>query len=1124
MVVFSYDSRNLDALHKDIGMIHKRSLLASSILSFLTTITVVGCNNSSSTNNSEKDAYFDTTNPPKIVLNLPHNTGPIAKLPISGSIEEPVVANDNEAVIYLVTKPNQALTKNFNQYSLHIWNNNQCDRADESAVNGAWDNSQNKPIGIDKYGPYWKVKLKPGSTNCLNVIVRDDQLNNQLSGDGKVDFALIPDRTASFVAGSNEPKNSREAAFIAISGIEGAKAHLIDGETLIWDGIQSANEVRLYVSLGASVEPNNNYQYDEPYIVLKPKALTLEQMQTFPHLATMSAYSIPSTIDMRSVVKAEMVALAVDKEGNITAGTKVQPAGLLDSLFATYAEAKTLGAEVTADGVQFGLWAPSAQNVVLVLFDDDKKERGRLQMTLDGQSGIWSLKTNKAQDGSYYRYLIDVFHPVSGNIEKYQVTDPYALSLSMNSLFSQVVDLDDQQLKPDGWDELQRPIPQSNPTKFVIYESHVRDFSGLDQSTPEAFRGKFKAFTETDSVPVKHLKQLSKNGITHLHLLPIFDIATINEAPTKVADINMPFSQLCEVNSEVTTSSFSGDCLSSLTIAEILARETENDTPKTPRVQELNRLVSATDSFNWGYDPFHYTVPEGSYSTNSDGKQRILELREMVQAIKKDIKMNVVMDVVYNHTNSAGPTSDTSVLDKIVPWYYNRLNPQTGAVENSTCCSNTAPEHTMMAKLIQDSLVVWARDYKIDAFRFDLMGHHPLSQIKASLKAVQAVDPDVYFYGEGWNFGEVANDRLFVQATQTNLAGTGIGSFSDRLRDSVRGGGPFDGGDGLRQHQGFGNGAFVQPNEMSLTTKDTALHLADLTRLGMAGNLKDFQFIDAKGNKIRGSELDYNGQPAGYAKDPTEIQNYVSKHDNQTLWDNQQYKIGYDVDMQTRVRMQAVSLATAMLGQGVPFTHMGSELLRSKSMQRDSYDSGDWYNRVDFTLQDNNWNKGLPRVDKDGMNYEIIQQVIQGSGVNAQPSRADMNVMVDYYLDLVKLRQSYPLLTLGRGDDVIKRVSFHNTGVDQRPGLIVMTIDNGNTVNDLDPNVDAMVIVINATPRQQKVDLGLSGLLLSPVYRSNLAHNTQVIDNEISVPAWTPAVLVKPRHHIRSEGIPVFMN
>lgn len=136
----------------------------------------------------------------------------------------------------------------------------------------------------------------------------------------------------------------------------------------------------------------------------------------------------------------------------------------------------------------------------------------------------------------------------------------------------------------------------------------------------------------------------------------------------------------------------------------------------------------------------------------------------------------------------------------------------------------------------------------------------------------------------------------------------------------MRGGGPFDSGDALRQNQGVGSGAGVLPNELTTLTDDQARHLADLTRLGMAGNLADFVLIDKDGAVKRGSEIDYNGAPGGYAADPTEVVNYVSKHDNQTLWDMISYKAAQEADLDTRVRMQAVSLATVMLGQGSPLT------------------------------------------------------------------------------------------------------------------------------------------------------------------------------------------------------------
>lgn len=1100
------------------------SKTAQIIIPLLYATALTGCNSSDDNNGGNKDSYFDTTNPPQINIVIPETSGPIAKLKATGKVDEPAKAGNGEAVLYLVEKAPEgasakASSKDYSDYNLYIWNDDTCKRAGKTLIDHDWSKVVNTPTGSDSNGPYWKLPLQNASPNCMNIIVRKG--TDKLSENVKFDFDTITDRTGSLTPGVTEPYDSREEAFLSLAGVANAEAHLVDAHTLVWDGATGAKDVRLYLSLASDVEPKgDNYQFTNQYIELSAGTLSVEASRKYPQLANKTAYSIDPKINMRPIVKAELVAIAVDDKGDVLAATKVQSAGSLDNLFADKAKDIELGAITDGINTSFRLWAPSAQNVVAVLFNQDKKELGRLQMAYQAESGVWSVNTNQAPSGTYYRYLVNVVHPVSSKVESYQVTDPYALSLSRNSEYSQVVNLNDPALKPAGWDSLKAPIAQDNPAKFVIYESHVRDFSALDESVPAEDRGKFTAFTDDDSAPVQHLKSLSESGVTHLHLLPIFDIATIEEDPSKVANIDESFSKLCNVNKAITTSRFSNYCMSGLTIAEVLEIERDNDTPANPVVQELNRYVSSTDGFNWGYDPFHYTVPEGSYSTNPEGTQRILETREMIQSIKENIGMNVVMDVVYNHTNAAGPTADTSVLDKIVPWYYNRLDPVTGQVKNSTCCSNTAPENAMMAKLIKDSLVVWARDYKIDSFRFDLMGHHPLAQIEESLEAVKRVDPNTYFYGEGWNFGEVENDKLFVQATQKHLGGTGIGSFSDRLRDAVRGGGPFDSGDALRTNKGFGNGVNDQTDADVVKSR---LHLADLTRLGMAGNIKTFTFIDATGKAITGKQLDYNGQAAGYADDPTEVQNYVSKHDNQTLWDNTQYKAPDATSIDTRVRMQAVSLATAMLGQGVPFTHMGSDLLRSKSMQRDSYDSGDWYNHVDFTYQGNNWNKGLPRKDKDSDNYDAINDVITRSGLDAQPAPENIQDMAVYYKEMAALRKAYPLLTLGKGSEVNKRIDFHNTGPKQQPGLIVMSIDNGIGAGvDIDPKKDALVVAINASSTSKTFTLkGVKGLQVSALHHSDLAKGAKADGEVLTIPAWTPVVFVMPRAAQRGTGIPV---
>ncbi|HAT2247301.1 pullulanase-type alpha-1,6-glucosidase [Aeromonas hydrophila] len=1054
--------------------------------------------------------------------------GPVARLPNVQPPAEQLVAGPDQAVIALVdtqTSAARGVTGPFANYSLHLWNNDACSATAESGLNAGWDDKVNTPAAADGFGPSWVVPLSK-LEGCINFIARNGDLANLTGSDMKVVFSDHPDRTVAIVAGKNEIFGSRAEAFTAAFGVAGASAHLIDGNTLIWQGGKDKPHVRLYYTESGTIKANAEGVFDFPYITLTPTSLTAEQQAKYPHLKDAAAFALPAGKDLKPLLKGELVAIGTDADGILQGATLVQSAGALDALYSEAATKLTYGAVVEGGNVTFRLWAPTAKSVKLALFDGQHKPLGERTLTLDEASGSWSVQGGSELVGKFYRYDIQVYHPVSRKLESYQVTDPYSLSLAMNSEFSQVVDLNDPALKPEGWDSLKAPHSQQNPADITIYEAHVRDLTGNDDSTPVEHRGKFLGLTDTDTAPVKHLQALAKSGVSHLHLLPVFDIATVNEDPAKVANISDDFGKLCQVNPEVQNSKFGGYCSSGQTIEAVLGDLQGSDSKENPQVQELYGYLRGVDSFNWGYDPYHYTTPEGSYATNAEGSQRILEFREMVKAIKQNIGMNVVMDVVYNHTNEAG-LGPKSVLDKIVPWYYQRLNPETGSVENSTCCSNTAPEHAMFAKLMDDSLVTWARDYKIDAFRFDLMGHHPKDQMVQALAAVKQVNPEMYFYGEGWNFGEVQDDKRFVQATQKHLAGTGIGSFSDRLRDAVRGGSPFDGGDTIRKTQGFGNGALVDANEMDGVDRATALHQADLVRLGMAGNLKDFILTDKDGMPKKGSDIDYNGQPAGYAQDPTEIQNYVDKHDNQTLFDNLIYKAPQGADL---VRMQGVSLATAMLGQGIPFTHAGVELLRSKSMERDSYDSGDWYNRVDYTLADNNFDKGLPRKDKDGDNYPLIEKVL---GKHVKPSGADMATMVGFYQELAELRQSSRLLRLGSGAEVIKRVDFRNTGPDQEPGLIVMTVDDGvNAGADLDPAIDGLVVMINATNAPQSVSdfrdgndqpIDLTSLQLSPAHHGgeSIARDAAVNGGTLTLGAWSAAVFVKPQSGAQGTGLPV---
>ncbi|MCB0232543.1 MAG: pullulanase-type alpha-1,6-glucosidase, partial [Anaerolineae bacterium] len=434
----------------------------------------------------------------------------------------------------------------------------------------------------------------------------------------------------------------------------------------------------------------------------------------------------------------------------------------------------------------------------------------------------------------------------------------------------------------------------------------------------------------------------------------------------------------------------------------------------------------------WGYDPYHYTVPEGSYATNADGVQRILEFRQMVQALNA-AGLRVVMDVVYNHTNASGQ-AEKSVLDKIVPGYYQRLNLD-GQVETSTCCANTATEHAMMEKLMLDSLRVWAEQYQISGFRFDLMGHHMKQNMLDVRAMLDTIDPSIYIYGEGWNFGEVADNQRGVNATQLNMAGTGIGTFNDRLRDAVRGGGPFDGGQDLISHQGFINGVWYDPNgnnNASDTEKTELLLSADQIRVGLAGNLADYAFVAADGTVKSGSQIDYNGSPTGYTEDPHENVVYIEAHDNQTLYDNNVYKLPIDTPMAERVAAQNLGIDLTVLAQGIPVLHAGEDMLRSKSLERNSFNSGDWFNRLFFDYAFNNFGVGVP-VEAGG-DAELMKPFLANPALQADATAITQSV--EHLRTMLAIRKSSPLFRLHTADDVQARLKFHNTGPNQVPGVI----------------------------------------------------------------------------------------
>jgi pullulanase len=866
-----------------------------------------------------------------------------------------------------------------------------------------------------------------------------------------------------------------------------SRAQWLDANTLAWDTpIESTDRVFLHASSSAELALSadgvrGGNGSDESYELSIDGALSAELEAKFPLTQGYTSIGLLGLADelKRSLVKSQLAVSVVGLDGKLKDATSIQMPGALDSLF--YYD-QQLGSVVSEEGISAYVWAPTAQNVELLLFDNSEQESPSqlIAMAEDRQTGVWSALDVGDWDRKFYRYRVTVYTSITGQVEVNDVTDPNSLSLSTNSKFSQFVNLDDADLKPQGWGYAYKPHLRA-PEDISIYELHVRDFSINDETVAEQDRGTFNAFASRNSNGMRHLSRLSRSGLSHIHLLPVFDIASVNE-----------------------------DKSQQLTI--------EQDLSLLPADSELQQAAVAAvqnqDGFNWGYDPYHFTVPEGSYSSNPEGVTRIREFRNMVLSLNHR-GLRVIMDVVYNHTSSFGQF-ENSVLDRIVPNYYHRYNAD-GGLETSSCCANTASENRMMEKLMIDSLLVWAKAYKVDGFRFDLMGHHSkqnMLKVQAELAALtlrkDGVDGRaIYLYGEGWNFGEVVDNARFEQATQLNMAGSGIGSFDDRGRDAIRGGNPFGG----YRDQGFGNGLFTNPNGFGDDRESTLLELADRTRSSLAGGLKDFVFETKDGEVLTAFDIDYFGLPTGYTDDPQEQIAYIAAHDNETLLDGLQLKAPESATIAERARMQNFSSSLVMLGQGVPFIHAGQDFLRSKSLDRDSFNSGDWVNAIDFTFEDSGWGKGLPIAEKNEDKWPTMAPLLANPDLD--PSRWLMAKSSIYFRELLRIRYSSSLYRLRDKQSVIDNMTFLNTGITQTSGLIVMHLKDEESRRHKE-----QVVFFNGSNQPVEFsheELDADYYRLHPVQRWSIDADTRASNYQagtFTVPAMTTAVFIgKKRHH-----------
>lgn len=793
----------------------------------------------------------------------------------------------------------------------------------------------------------------------------------------------------------------------AVGTASDASAVWLNERLLRWPGASGNQQYRLYGSARAQVQasPGNTVMGADHTLSLSvsTEALPADVASRYAYLGSglQLSTSAADQAVLAEHLSAQWILVQEDSNRRVIRATHVQWPGWLDQRFAAAEAEPALGAHIDTGATRFKLWVPTAQAVALCLYPSASGAATELlDLARDSSTGIWSASVPRDLHGQTYTYLVDVYARGVG-IVRNRVTDPYAVSLTANSKRTGILDLRRSDTQPDAWGQIGKRGRRNAATDMVIYELHVRDFSANDPSVPVAFRGKYLAFTESNSQGMRHLRQLAEAGLTDVHLLPVFDIATIPEIGCAEPALQG-----------------SGD---------------------SSEPQAVIQSQKGQDCFNWGYDPFHFTAPEGSYATAPDDPAaRVREFRAMVQSLNH-LGLRVGMDVVYNHTSSAGQDAK-SVLDRIVPGYYQRLNAQGGA-ETSTCCQNTATEHRMMAKLMIDSTQVWVRDFGIESFRFDLMGHQP----RAVMERLQTVVDDtlgrpVPLLGEGWNFGEVANGARFVQASQLSLNGSGIGTFSDRARDAVRGGGPGDNDQRLISAQGYVNGLVYDRNAQGSGNQTDLLRTADMVRVGLAGSIRSFEMQDYQGQTRRLEQLQYGGnQPAGYVLEPDEVVNYVENHDNQTLFDINVFKLPTATSKEDRARVQMLAVAINMFSQGTAYFHAGVELLRSKSLDRNSYDSGDWFNRLDWSYQDNYFATGLPPQQDNGATWGLMRAYLTNPAIKPEP--AQIRYASAMFVDLLRIRASTQLFRLPTAEAIKRRLRFANTGPNQIATLLVGRLD-----------------------------------------------------------------------------------
>lgn len=865
-----------------------------------------------------------------------------------------------------------------------------------------------------------------------------------------------------FIQGAGKAFYSEQEAKEALEKVYDLKGRWIEQKTVAWPSQLSENhQIELYHNDKGAIRVKGNQVLVEGKEITPIKGILKgnfhnEESSFYKRWAFLRDHQF-SKIEFdlnesqaRNLVKEHMVVVVRDEQGNIIDNSGLQKAGVLDQLFSN--KEVDLGAVVSKNKVNINLWSPTARKIRLRIYDNATTKNYRTMEMIE-KNGLWTSELPLSDEDKYYVYEIEQFQREAGEIETHLVTDPYSLSLSENSKRSQIVNLD-KSFAPKGWDKHKTTeyYPLESPTDMTIYELHTRDFSIFDPKVPANEKGTFKAFTRRESHGMKHLSELAKSGLTHIHLLPINDMASINENREERIELTDKMEKL-DPNHE----------FKDKTILEVL----EGLPIDSDQQQEIMTKIKDLDGFNWGYDPHHYMAPEGAYASDTNGGARVKELREAVQSLHES-GLRVIVDVVFNHTY------DNSVFNKIVPDYYYRLD-HFGVATKDSCCFDTASENTMVQKLIKDATVNWVRHYKLDGIRFDLMNFltkETLIDIRESINSL-TLEKDgvngkgVYLYGEGWDFGSLKwllPEESLHQWGAASLK-MGLGSFNHIFRDSIK-------GKGQNERELFVDDSF-------LTDKTEN---RDQVKLALRATMNDWH------------DGIYNG--------PDETINYLTAHDKATLFDHLLAKVGLWAPMEKVVKMQQMGIGFISLAQGIPFFHAGVEILRSKSGDENSYNSGDWFNRLDYTYTTNNWRKGLPPAWQEE-NLHAWPNWKERLLKIPTPSSDQIKNNLEWFKTMLQTRKSSPLFRLRTREQVQQKVSFPENITDKNgnhdPRLLVMKIDDRNG-EKIDSENKAAYVLFNTSWNEwlhfQDEDIKNNNLVLAKdLSESNEKVLKELLDN-----------------------------